>query len=353
MPRGSTAVVRFSSLGDVLLAAHVPSFLKRANPDELVYFVTKARYASVLDGHPDIDKFFLLKDGTEWTAHVAGTKGPARPLPELAAVLRSTGTTTIVDLHGSLRSAALRRVVAPARVLRAPKHALRRRLMVHAKWIDSRPVPPILRTYRTLSGLPPDAPLRPWLRDALHGGDHARAAVAREGLAPGGYVVYGVGARWATKRWPLAHFLALANAVRREWGLVPRFALSPGEPDLEREITRLLGSEAHEAVTLDLRALASLASDAAAIVSNDSGILHLGPALGVPVVGIFGSTVPAFGFAHEGPRDSVAEVALACRPCHVHGRDRCPLGHHACMETLTPDIALDALRPVLATVAAS
>jgi len=64
----------------------------------------------------------------------------------------------------------------------------------------------------------------------------------------------------------------------------------------------------------------------------------------VPVVGIFGSTVPAFGFAPAGPRDAVVEVPLTCRPCGVHGMRRCPLGHHRCMRDIAPERVLDAVR---------
>ena len=73
-------------------------------------------------------------------------------------------------------------------------------------------------------------------------------------------------------------------------------------------------------------------------------MLHLGAALDVPTVAVFGSTIPAFGFAPQGPRDQVAEIALGCRPCGVHGKRRCPLGHHDCLERLAPDIVLAALR---------
>src|SRR5262245_25546424 len=217
----ATAVVRFSSLGDVLLAAHVPSMLKHASPGERVLFVTKARYASVLDGHPDIDGLSLLEtDGDGAVDAPSSTRLVVRgTLPELAAGLRESKVETMFDLHGNLRSAALRNAVRPARLVRAPKHGWKRRLMVHAKWIPTRPLPPLLRSYRALVGLPGDAPLVPWLRDALSARDRARAAEAREGLEPGGYVVYGVGARWATKRWPLEHFVSLAAAVRKEWGL--------------------------------------------------------------------------------------------------------------------------------------
>jgi hypothetical protein len=58
-------------------------------------------------------------------------------------------------------------------------------------------------------------------------------------------------------------------------------------------------------------------------------------------------TVPEFGFARLGPGDAAAGVPLACRPCGVHGRDRCPLGHHDCMERLEPGRVLSVLREML------
>ena len=54
-------------------------------------------------------------------------------------------------------------------------------------------------------------------------------------------------------------------------------------------------------------------------------------------------TVPELGFARQGPHDEVAEIKLWCRPCGVHGRSRCPLGHHRCMKRLDPDLAFVAL----------
>jgi heptosyltransferase-2 len=93
--------------------------------------------------------------------------------------------------------------------------------------------------------------------------------------------------------------------------------------------------------------VAALAARARAIVSNDSAFLHLGPALGVSAVGLFGSTTPAFGFASGEESDAVAEIALSCRPCGVHGRRRCPKRHHDCMERLEPSLVLERLRPLI------
>ncbi len=348
MPHGPAVVVRFSSLGDVLLAAHVPSFLRAADPGRRVLFVTKERYAVALRGHPDIDRFYTLHDGTSDPAEPAPF-GFSGSLGDLVAALRRESIAEVIDLHQNLRSSRIVGAFDQAKRILPPKHGLRRRLMVHARWIRVKPVPPLLRTYRSLVGLPPDAPLKPWLREALTEGERNRA-LARLGTdAERGFVFLGVGARWETKRWPARHFVALGVSIASQLGLGVRYAMDPSERALEEEFRSLVPAERHgEIVSLGFRDAAALAATAAAIVSNDSALLHLGPALGVPALGIFGSTIPAFGFASQGPRDSVVEIPLGCRPCDVHGKRRCPLSHHACMERLPPELALTSLRPLLA-----
>jgi heptosyltransferase-2 len=218
---------------------------------------------------------------------------------------------------------------------------------VYARWLRPKPVPPLLQTYRELAGLDPGSELTPWLLDALSETERARGLerVGRASRARG-FILLGAGARWGTKRWPAAHFVRLAERIERERGLGARFALLPGEP-VAPEIERHLASRGEVLLSLPFRELAAAASHALAIVSNDSAVLHLGPALGVPAVGVFGGTVPEFGFARQGPRDEVAETRLWCRPCGVHGRSRCPLGHHACMRDLAPDLAYAALSRAL------
>jgi len=300
-------------------------------------FVTKERYAGVLRGHPDVDRVLALGDGRDaW--------------PELVASARALGDVDLYDLHGSWRSWRLGAALgSQARVIRAPKHGLRRRLMVFAKSIRPAPLQPLLRTYRSLAGASPADALRPWLHEALDEEERARARDIQHLAAVGGFVLLGVGARWQTKRWSVRHFAALGSGIERNLGLGALYATDVGDDTAGAELRSLVGPRrASRIVSLPFRDLAALASSATAIVSNDSAVLHLGPALGVPALGLFGSTVPAFGFARQGPRDAVAEIPLPCRPCDVHGRDRCPLGHHHCMERLTPEIVLAALRPMLA-----
>jgi heptosyltransferase-2 len=342
--RRAAAVVRFSSLGDVLLAAHVPVFLKRKDPARPVLFVTKERYAGLLGGHPHVDRVYALREGGGGPAAPGKVSGS---LGDLVAAMREDGVGEIVDLHRNWRSSRVRAALSGVKSLLAPKYALRRRLWVYARWLHPQPVPPLLRTYRELAGLDPLSELTPWLRGALSDTERAlgRERLGSEALARG-FILLGAGARWGTKRWPAAHFVRLAERIERERGHRARFALLPGEP-LAPEIERHLAARGEEPLSLPFRELAALASHATAIVSNDSAVLHLGPALGVPAVGLFGGTVPEFGFARQGPRDEVAEIQLGCRPCGVHGRARCPLGHHACMRDLSPDVAYAALSRAL------
>jgi heptosyltransferase-2 len=331
--RRAAAVVRFSSLGDVLLAAHVPVFLKREDPSRSVLFVTKERYADLLRGHPDLDRVHALREG--------------EPLEDLIAALREDGVDEIVDLHRNWRSSRVRAAFPGAGSRLAPKHALQRRLWVYARWLRPRSVPPLLRTYRELAGLDPAAELTPWLRNSLSDTERALGLerVGSEARARG-FVLLGPGARWGTKRWLAGHFVRLAERIEQERGHRTLFALLPGEP-VAPEIERHLAARGEAALALPFRDLAASASGALAIVSNDSAVLHLGPALGVPAVGLFGGTVPEFGFARQGPADQVAEIERWCRPCGVHGRSRCPLGHHACMRDLSPDAAYAALARAL------
>jgi ADP-heptose:LPS heptosyltransferase len=122
------------------------------------------------------------------------------------------------------------------------------------------------------------------------------------------------------KRWPEERFVRLAAALSREGFRVLRFL----EP-------RAIPEEGGGWVRAPLRPLKGLLSRCAALVTNDSGIMHVGVGLGVPVVAVFGSTSVELGFGPLGPRDRVVERDLACRPCGVHGARFCWQGHATCL----------------------
>jgi heptosyltransferase-2 len=69
-------------------------------------------------------------------------------------------------------------------------------------------------------------------------------------------------------------------------------------------------------------------------VTNDSGPMHIAVAMNTPTVAIFGPTVPEFGFSPLGERDRVIEREIECRPCSLHGNDRCRDNGFRCMSLI-------------------
>jgi heptosyltransferase II len=154
------------------------------------------------------------------------------------------------------------------------------------------------------------------------------------------------GAVGPAKRWPAAAYAALSRKLLAD-GFAVWVLGGPGEKALAREIVG--DTAARDFTATDLRhAILALAA-AAAVVSNDSGLLHVAAALGPPTVGIFGPTSPW----HWAPLNPLAaklqaKAELPCRPCH---KPVCRLGHHRCMLEIGADEVLAATRRALATVA--
>ena len=99
---------------------------------------------------------------------------------------------------------------------------------------------------------------------------------------------------------------------------------------------------------LTLLQSSSLIKRCRVVVSNDSAPMHLAVASRIPVVAIYGATIPAFGFAPYGKQDVIVETSgLSCRPCSIHGGERCPIETFDCMKRITAD---EAFRNVLAIV---
>jgi ADP-heptose:LPS heptosyltransferase len=165
-----------------------------------------------------------------------------------------------------------------------------------------------------------------------------RAAAGRIARAP--YVVLCPGAAHASKRWPAGHWRALALA------LAPRFTVVATGTAAERPL--LAGVPVVDAFGWALGPTAALLAGARGVVANDSGLMHLATAVGVPVVVLFGPTAPAFGYGPYQATAQVLERALPCRPCSTHGTARCPLGHQDCLRSLVPDAVDAALTALVA-----
>lgn len=160
-------------------------------------------------------------------------------------------------------------------------------------------------------------------------------------------IVFAPGAEFgAAKRWPAGHFAELAGTVLKA---APRAQVALlGSPN-ERDVCTEIAARVKHAGVFNLAGATALAeafaliARADAVVSNDSGLLHVASALNRPVIALYGPTDPD----HAPPFSDVARalsLRLACAPCRQR---ECPLGHQDCMVKLGPDMVWGELRAVL------
>jgi heptosyltransferase-2 len=217
---------------------------------------------------------------------------------------------------------------------------------------DDVPPRPMVPFYAALANAP-DAPLLPVPRPALQvTPEQVAGACAKAGIDPARpLVVFAPGAEFGSaKRWPPAHFAALAQAIVAQLPSAQVALLgSPKDRDVCDEIMAAVAGSAAATAVLNVAGETSLAEAVAlighssAVVSNDSGLLHVASALDRPVVAIYGPTDPD----HAPPFSTVAaalSLRLECSPCRQR---ECPLGHHNCMRQLDAGLVWQTLRPML------
>jgi heptosyltransferase II len=169
-------------------------------------------------------------------------------------------------------------------------------------------------------------------------GRHGIAGDARAvALAPG--------AVGPSKRWPTQKYTALARDLIAQGFSVWVFG-GPQETAIAEEITAATGGIARNFTGTDLREAIHGLAAAAAVVSNDSGLMHVAAALGRPTIGIFGPTSP-WHWAPLNGLDAVIQsnTVVPCRPCH---RPVCRMGHHACMQNIAVAQVIEATQHALA-----
>jgi len=161
-------------------------------------------------------------------------------------------------------------------------------------------------------------------------------------------LVVAPGSRWATKRWLPARFALAARTLAETLSADVVVVGSAEETDVGALVSAESGASAVDLTgTLPIGQLLALVSGASLVLSNDSALTHIAAGLGVPVVTVFGPTVPSQGFSPYTDRARVVEAALPCRPCGKHGADLCPLGTLDCMNRITVDDVVTAALELL------
>jgi len=333
-------VIRLGSLGDVVLATPVVAALKQSHPEADVDFLVKKEYHELLIGNPHMRKVIPF-DGNRQK----GLNG----LFGIAGELRKEGYTHVIDLHGNLRSRVISALIRGSKTLRYEKQAIKRRLLLLGLKIQTKHT--VDAYLSALAPLSEGAELKPAPATAIYLSLEEEKAAAlfleKYGISEGSAIIgLNPGARWQTKRWLEEGFIDVGKRVVRDLGAKVLVFGGPDEVGLSERISKGIGRGAVSvAGKIGLRESAALIRKCRVFVSNDSGPMHMSVAVGTPVVAIFGPTVREFGFSPLG-KSVVVEKVLKCRPCSLHGSNRCPKGLFECMKGIGSEEVFEAVKNI-------
>jgi heptosyltransferase II len=309
-------VVRFSSLGDCILLCPLLEHLKRAGAEEVVV-LTKRAYADIFASATGVDRVVALDPS-----------GGTGALWRIAAEFRNAGYT-VIDAHASARS----RLVGwrAGRVdARIEKHTRGRLGLIVFKRAAA--LPSMLERYARLCE-PIGIPVPRLSPGGLKLPDEAMAAAARA-MTAREFIAVAPGSRWPSKRWE--GFAPLCDRLARDASIL--LVGDSSDRVFTRPIAAALGDRC-----LDITGSARLMFTAAhiarcrAFVGNDSGLMHLAEAVGIPVVALFGPTVEAFGYYPSLAQSRTIERRIACRPCSRNGSIPCPRRTVECLAAIGPE----------------
>lgn len=319
-------VIRFSSIGDIVLTTPVIRCLKQQLPHAEVHFCTKRFYKSVLAGNSYIDKFHVL-DSTIYA---------------LIRRLRVEKYDYIIDLHNNIRTNLIKTALG-VRSFTVDKLNWRKWLYVRLK-ADVMPNQHVVDRY-----LATVSPLK--VNDDGLGLDffiNSDDVVDLDQLPTThrfGYIAYAIGGRYATKRLPTSRMIELCRKLSS-----PVVLLGDEQDWISgQQVVETVGRElVYNACGLfNLNQSASLLKQARVVFSHDTGLMHIAAAVKKKVYSIWGNTTPQLGMHPYKTQYVVLEkTGLKCRPCSKIGSDRCPTGRFECMNELAFTFDVSDLREV-------
>ena len=306
-------LVRFSSIGDIVLTTPVIRHLKKQVEGAEIHYLTKSAYKSLLEANPYIDRIHTF-DGD---------------INSCIALLRNEEIDYVIDLHHNLRSARI-------------KYGLKRvAFSVHKlnwlKWLyvsfkinrlpDRHMVDRNLDTIRTFIEEQDDGGLDYFIPEKDEVDIHLLPEPFRKG-----YVGLSIGAQHETKKLPLESLVKLCQKLAH-----PVIILG-GPEDRERGeliVSSLPGKQILNGCgAYSIHQSASLVRQAKVLLTNDTGLMHIGAAFQRKIISIWGNTVPSFGMYPFRPHPASIQFevkTLSCRPCSKIGYQKCPKSHFKCM----------------------
>jgi len=333
------AVIRLSSLGDIILTLPVLRILRFSYPEARIDVIVKKQYAELFQYCAYVTNIIPLD---------RQTSSSINNFQLFLKSLRQNRYDLVFDWHKNLRSTLLTLAIGKGKIVRYSKGSIGRRLLASTGLALGSFPRTVERYNNTLRKIGIKAAIEPPVLQ-LHEDELVEAASRLTqyfsqtssanvlGIAPG--------ARHHTKMWPLERFADLAGKFI-ENGLFSGVAILGDQS--ERTLGDRIVSVAPERIInlagkLTIRETAAMISHLPLILTNDSGLMHMATAVDTPVAALFGPTSRELGFFPLGRKTHVIETSLSCRPCTLHGQEKCHWRNWECMLDLSVEKVVNEL----------
>lgn len=306
-------ILRFSSIGDIVLTTPVVRCLKQQYPNAETHYFTKPAFAGILQPNPYINTVHVLDE----------------PLWRKTLKLKQLGFDYVIDLHNNLRTRIIKTILdVPA--FSFDKVNLEKWQLVKFG-INILPTVHVVDRYlNTLQnfGVTNDGAGLDFFMDT-----NTSFPESLNYLNEKPFVAMAIGAQHATKRLPTEKLIALCNQISKP------ILLLGGKDDIEtgKQITAQVPHAQSLCGELSLQQSALIVKLSQVLITHDTGLMHIATALQKPTISIWGNTVPAFGmypyYGKNQVNHQIFEVTnLSCRPCSKIGHNSCPKTHFNCMQ---------------------
>lgn len=309
-------VVRFSSIGDVVLTTPVLRCIKQQLKGVELHFLTKQTFLNVIESNPYVDRFFAIKES----------------LYEVIPQLKKENYDYIIDLHNNLRTLRLKTALGK-KAFSFNKLNPEKFLMVNFK-INKLPQTHIVNRYfetvKALGVINDDKGLDHFIHDK----DQIDALSYLPTQFQNGYNVLVVGGSYFTKQIPSNKLKEIC--MQSSMPLV----LLGGKDDGvigEQIYQRFKDKTINLCGKLNINQSASVIQQSQTVITSDTGLMHIAAAYKKNIISLWGNTIPEFGMGPylPGINSHLLEVKnLSCRPCSKLGFHKCPKGHFKCMNDI-------------------
>ena len=323
-------IIRFSSIGDIVLTTPVIRCLKKQLPDSEIHFLTKQSFATIVENNPYIDKVHMLAHSWETVVHE----------------LKQENYDYIIDLHHNLRTLRLKKELS-IKSFPFNKLNIQKWIYTNLKWNlmpDLHIVDRYMRTVESFGivndgeGLDYFIPLKDEVKQKdIPASHHA------------GYIGIVIGAAHFTKKLPVGKLKELCAKIDHP------IILLGGKEDIEtgKQISSIDPVKIYNACgNFNLNESADLVRKSKLIITHDTGLMHIAAAYKKPIISVWGNTVPEFGMYPFYGKYQIQNLKyeilnLKCRPCSKIGYSKCPKGHFKCMNQIKTDAIAASVKQML------